>query len=147
MTMTPEEKLPPVSQAQPPENLALAREIALQKARRGHESPGTIQMLEAAYRNGKMDNTETVTVALLSIQATEARMQERVRAETEKLIYKVLRDYRLTNIGQEDEPSEGYPLVDAVSTPDTDISTGEEQLGEIAYAIAAAIRETPHAEG
>lgn len=60
-------------------------------------------------------------------------------------VYKALRNYRMTNMGQEDEPSEAYPLVDLVSLPGTTIATGEEELGEIAYAVAEAITraETP----
>lgn len=57
--------------------------------------------------------------------------------------YRVLRDWRLNTIGQEDEPSEGYPLVDAVSTPGGCIDTGEDELREIAFAVACALTTTP----
>lgn len=64
------------------QDLALARECALENACRNITSPGTLQMLESAYRNGMLDNTETVVVALLAIlrarQATEARIQATV---------------------------------------------------------------------
>jgi len=57
-------------------------------------------------------------------------------------IYAVLRDWRLNTIGQEDEPSEGYPLVDAVSEIGGTIDSGEGELAEIAFAIGQALSPT-----
>lgn len=69
----------------------------------------------------------------------EARLAE--RSKVEEVAYQVMRNWRLSTTGQEDEPSAGYPLVDAVSTPGTDIGTGEEELREIAHEIITAIRK------
>jgi hypothetical protein len=63
------------------------------------------------------------------------------RPDVVERVFKVLRDWRLGTMAQEDEPSEGYPLVDAVSTPGGTVATGEEELGEIAAEIVAALSQ------
>lgn len=57
-------------------------------------------------------------------------------------IFRVLRDWRLSTMAQGDEPTEGYPLVDAVSTPNGTIESGETELGEIAATIAEALQRS-----
>ncbi len=57
-------------------------------------------------------------------------------------IFRVLRDWRLSTMAQGDEPTEGYPLIDAVSTPTGTIESGETELGEIAAAIAEALQRS-----
>lgn len=202
MTMTPEEKLAPVSQAQPPEHLALAREdrdaalieqlneraklivellqmirfgnqgfaggVHIQRARRiidglpeaiaegeanyrayclashDHVHEGTLEELatcarmldeygikempanekgQIEFNRAMMESTVRAINAYIvnHRQATEARMQERVRAETERCA-KIAADASLNAYG-----------------PNT--------RAAICAEIAAAIRETPHAEG
>lgn len=60
-------------------------------------------------------------------------------------VYKVLREFRCCNL--HDEDGAGFPLVDLVSNePPADISTGEEQLRELASEIAYALRPAPSAD-
>lgn len=61
--------------------------------------------------------------------------EERARAE----VYRVLRDFHVSNMADQDG-NPGFPLVDLVSNePPADISTGEEQLHELAYEISTAL--------
>jgi len=139
MTMTPEEKLASVSQAQPPKHLALAQEhavmfgfcLSLEK----HLKAG------CPNKNGEGDalrkllkeivSAVSVDPALLAID----RMQERVRAEGQAegfaAAVQQLRDMR----GQKPQPA---------------FARVAEMLAlrlEQSRIPCAAIRETPHAEG
>ncbi|UIJ43694.1 hypothetical protein LZK98_11395 [Sphingomonas cannabina] len=70
-----------------------------------------------------------------------------VDGEIVETIYRTLRNWRLSTIAQEDEPSEGYPLVDAVSEMGGTISSGEGELGEIAAEIARALSRLSPPQG
>lgn len=222
MTMTPEEKLAPVSQAQPPEHLALAREdrdaalieqlneraklivellqmirfgnqgfaggIHIQRARRiidglpeaiaegeanyrayclaspDHVHEGTLEELATCARmldeygikempaneKGQIEFNRALmesTVGAINAyivnhrQATEARMQERVRAETERCA--MIAD-KQAGAAKQERLAKGRRY-----DPDDMIEILAEERGEriACQIIAAAIRETPHAEG
>jgi len=61
------------------------------------------------------------------------------RAAVANAAYKALRNFKMGNMCQEDEPSAGYPLVDLCSDKDGDISSGEDQLRDMAAEVADAI--------
>lgn len=118
MTMTPEEKL------------AMARECVAKSVDKDEVSPRVI----AGFMNGEFDEHPAFRVALcaalLAIQATETRMQERVRAETERLqppadVFDTA--FVLQQIGRQ--------------------ATNTDVRQVAAWVLSTAIRETPHAEG
>ena len=122
MTMTPEEKL------------AMARECAAAICDEDKCSP----LVVAGFADSQFDDHPAVRCALLAID----RMQERVRAETERCarIAEKRREARFEENGTRE--------------PDTNATYYEghmaeiyEELDEEDEAISSAIRETPHAEG
>jgi hypothetical protein len=64
-------------------------------------------------------------------------------SEVERVL-RILKNWHLSTV--QDEEGNGYPLLDAVSTPGTTVATGEEELGEIAFAIVASLPRESVAE-
>lgn len=119
-----------------------AREVlaaAMEKAFIGFSNHAAVAAQRARADEVRAGTNKQLEVRAMLTFAEEARVAEQTRIA--EVAYKALRDWRLSTMGQEDEPSAGYPLVDAVSTPGTDIGTGEEELREIAHALATAIRK------
>ena len=61
------------------------------------------------------------------------------RPDLVEVAHKVLLGWHLSTIKQADDLDLGYPLLDAVSEPNRSVASGEIELGEIAFAIIAAV--------
>lgn len=63
------------------------------------------------------------------------------RAPVTDTIYETIREFRLTNMRDEDGCD--YPLVDAMTRNGRSIADGEEQMRDLAYAISQALAAAP----
>ena len=106
----------------------------------------TEEMIEAGIcKAGEIQNAATSAEFATAIYIAMEAARPTTDVSTDGLvetIFRVLRDWRLSTMVQGDEPTEGYPLIDAVSTPTGTIESGETELGEIAATIAEALQRS-----
>jgi len=106
----------------------------------------TEEMIEAGIcKAGEIQNAATSAEFATAIYIAMEAARPTTDVSTDGLvetIFRVLRDWRLSTMAQGDEPTEGYPLIDAVSTPTGTIESGETELGEIAATIAEALQRS-----
>jgi len=106
----------------------------------------TEEMIEAGIcKAGEIQNAATSAEFATAIYIAMEAARPVPDVSTDGLvetIFRVLRDWRLSTMVQGDEPTEGYPLIDAVSTPTGTIESGETELGEIAATIAEALQRS-----
>jgi hypothetical protein len=101
----------------------------------------------AAYKALRGTEADKVAVTYIDAAISALRAQtEAPKVEQEPLrdvLFNALNDYTLTNMGCEDDPHIGYPLVDLVSNEGTDISTGKAELRVLADHLAEVLYTHP----